>query len=246
MTDSESHSRFYPLNFNAITNEPYLRLPSPHDNIIITPQRLSDAEEIVPILNDEKVYMTLLGPPFPYTIGDAHPWLLKGKQESDALLAELAENHSTHAVGGCPVNILREVQEDGSDVYLGSVDLHRCRWFHVPHSDEKLAMIKANEARTAGDPAITWEFGDYLASSHHGRGIMSAAIGVVLRQWAIPRMRVRHMSVTAFQSNPASVRVFEKNGFILKGIVEDCVDMQESKGGGKTGLHVLEWSMAEM
>ncbi|TDL21004.1 hypothetical protein BD410DRAFT_899264 [Rickenella mellea] len=242
MASSEIHSHSQPLQFNPLTNEPYLRLPLPHENIIITPQRLSDAASIVPIMNDEKVYMTT-GKPFPYTIDDAHAWLSEGKQQADILLADIARNGSTHIVNGCPLRVIREVQEDGSDVYLGSLGMHRCRWFQLPDSEEKTALIKANEARVVGDPEIIWEFGDYLASSHHGRGIMTAAIGVILHQWAIPRMRVRKMSVIAFKSNFASVRVFEKNGFVLKGVVEDCLDIQESKGGGKTGLYLLEWSL---
>lgn len=56
-------------------------------------------------------------------------------------------------------------------------------------------------------------------------------------------MGVRKIIVTAFKGNQASVRVMEKNGFVLKDTVDDCVSIRESKGGGRMGLHVLEWNL---
>lgn len=72
---------------------------------------------------------------------------------------------------------------------------------------------------------------------------MTAALKTVLEKWAIPRMGVRKVHVTAFKGNVGSVRVFEKNGFVMKETVENCADISASKGGGKVGLHVLDWSL---
>lgn len=84
---------------------------------------------------------------------------------------------------------------------------------------------------------------DYLAPSHHGKGIMPAALGTLIREWAIPRMHVKTIYGLAFKDNSASVRVFEKNGFKMFDTVEDCVEISPSKGGGKVGLHFLEWKL---
>jgi len=75
-------------------------------------------------------------------------------------------------------------------------------------------MKAENEARILGDPEIVWSFAvciclteicphsaehndfcrkDYLVSSHHDRGIMTAAIQIVIVNWMIPRMAVHHI-----------------------------------------------------
>lgn len=58
------------VHFNAVTQEPYLRLPEPHSNIIITPHRVDQAEETVlrltELLNDHRIYQWLETTPVPY------------------------------------------------------------------------------------------------------------------------------------------------------------------------------------
>lgn len=49
----------------------------------------------------------------------------------------------------------------------------------------------------------------------------------------------------AFTGNLGSVRVFEKIGFRRIGDFEDVIQFPESKGGARTGLHVLEWKRNE-
>lgn len=82
---------------------------------------------------------------------------------------------------------------------------------------------------------------DYLAPSHHGRGIMSDAVGTLLHEWAIPRMGVRRMIVLAFSGNQASVKVFLKNGFRLTQTVENHLEVK----GKMQGVHVLKWTYTE-
>jgi len=234
------------MDINPATQEPYLRLPPPNGNIIITPPRMSDASFTPAILNDPRVYRTLSGPPYPYLPEHAQDWVTMIKRTADKVLADLRDasnEQSLLIVGGCPVRTLREVRPDGTDIYLGDIEIHRARWLEVLDAERRSELIEENDARVIGDPEIVWEIGDYLAPTHSGRGVMTAALKTVLEKWAIPRMGVRKVHVTAFKGNVGSVRVFEKNGFVMKETVEDCADISASKGGGKVGLHVLDWSM---
>jgi RimJ/RimL family protein N-acetyltransferase len=133
--------QLHPLEVNTKTGEPFLRLLS-HKNIILTPPRLSDAPFMIPLFNDERVYHWLSSPPFPYLPGkfvytrfpqilsvcteDADWWLNEVKPLSDKVLAELedARNDATlKIVDGCPVRIIREVQEDGTEIFLGDIGI---------------------------------------------------------------------------------------------------------------------------
>lgn len=79
---------------------------------------------------------------------------------------------------------------------------------------------------------------DFLASSHHGRGIMTDAIDTLLNEWAIPRMNVHKILVGTFTGNKGSVRVFEKNGFTLTRTIDNHLTKKELV----YGIHVLEWT----
>ena len=82
---------------------------------------------------------------------------------------------------------------------------------------------------------------DFMCPSHHGRGIMTAALRVVIEQWAIPRMNAHIIHGSLFKENIGSQRVFEKNGFQKYDTIEDCVEIAESKGGGKVGESFMKW-----
>jgi RimJ/RimL family protein N-acetyltransferase len=68
---------------------------------------------------------------------------------------------------------------------------------------------------------------------------MTDAVGTIMWQWGIPRMGVRQILVTATAGNNGSVRVFEKNGFMLTKTVENYVEYR----GRMHDLHILRWSM---
>ena len=73
---------------------------------------------------------------------------------------------------------------------------------------------------------------------------MTAVIGTLMREWVIPRMGVRHLRPTVFEGNPGSVRVFEKNGFVVTRTVKDAVEVK-SKGefpASRRTIHILEWN----
>ncbi|GBE77660.1 hypothetical protein SCP_0105410 [Sparassis crispa] len=239
-----SSSQLHPLRVNPGTGEPFLRLPSPLEDIIITPPRVTDAPSIVAILNDPTVCQWLKGPPYPYLPSHADSWLNDAKRESDATLLELKQtcredsDGTLKLVGSCPVRSLRAVQEDGTDVYIGNVDFRRCAFLEEDPA-VRGRLSEENTQRVVGDPAIVWCLGDYLAPSHHGRGIMTAAVGTLLASWAIPRMGVRRMRVEIFRGNNGSVRVFEKNGFVL----EKTLDQEKVTNYGNTiyGHNILWW-----
>lgn len=175
-------NRFRPLEVNPRTQEPFLRLRK-HPNVIITPPRESDAPHLLPPLNDERVHVWLNSPPFPYTYGmscivaiieswlaecasleHAQTWINKIKLDCDQGLKELVdalENEKSPTLTHSPVRFLREVQEDGSDVFLGDVGFSRC-------SDILLEDAKydndANLELPAGDGDIVWTIGGICAS----------------------------------------------------------------------------------
>jgi hypothetical protein len=52
--------------------------------------------------------------------------LNQAKEKSDKLLAELEaarDDRAPKIVDGCPVGIIREVKEDGTEIFLGNIDL---------------------------------------------------------------------------------------------------------------------------
>ncbi|KZT74974.1 hypothetical protein DAEQUDRAFT_807252 [Daedalea quercina L-15889] len=238
-----SHSRLHPLQVNSATGEPYLRLPSPHDNIIITPPRMSDVDAAVHNLNDRKIVDFLIGPPFPYLPSHAEVWLSNVKEASDAVLAELGRDdpgqsdNEPKVVGRCPVHALREVAEDGTETLIGDITIRRCDFAH--EGAQRDMRREENEARPVGDPTIVWCIGDWLASSHHGRGIMSAALRTLMTEWAIPRMNVRVVRAEAYTENFASTRVFEKFGFVQERIADDVVTT--NSGVTWHGVRLLWW-----
>lgn len=158
------HHQLLPLQIHPVTKEPILRLPPPHDNIIITPPRMCDGPALVQNLNDPQICRWLESPPYPYTEDNADDWLKRVKDGSDALLRQLkeaAENDQTKTlvVGSCPVRSLREVQENGTEVYIGEIGVDRCNYPELDNSPKKAKLVKENWEREDGDPEIVWCIG---------------------------------------------------------------------------------------
>jgi len=241
------HSQLHPLQTDPKTGEPFLRLPAPLNNIILTPPRPTDVPDLIAVLNDPAVYKWLDGAQKPFLEEHALARLERGTKRSDAVLKELKEAEEVFPDGplqflsGCPVNVLREVKADGTQVYIGDIMVRRCLFWEVGvDSEDRQKAMEENNALEVGDPNIVWSMGDYLASSHHGRGIMSAAIGTFIREWMIPRMNAQHITSHAFGGNVGSVRVFEKNGFVQQGLVRKIHKVTEA-GFLHESLHVLSW-----
>ncbi|KAF7353946.1 N-acetyltransferase domain-containing protein [Mycena venus] len=160
---------------------------------------------------------------------------------SDAVTRALEEAASTSQgqlvpAEDCPVRSIRELKGDGTDVYIGNIAFKRCNWWEV-QGPERDRLMAENIVRPTGDTGIIWQVSDFLASSHHRRGIMTVVLRTVLDKWAIPRMCMRHLHVSVFTGNNGSVRVFEKNGFVLVDTIENCIEIR----GEKRSLHVLDW-----
>ena len=151
------------LQVNPTTGEVFLRLLAPHENIIITPPRDSDAADITHILNDPRVYKNLPGPPFPYHLHHAEEWLRTIKERSDKVLEDLRAGKTV--VDGCPVQHIREVQSDGTDLFLGDLLVRRNDWIEVEDKELREKMTKENSERPVGDPSIVWTLGGMLQSA---------------------------------------------------------------------------------
>ncbi|KAH8100035.1 hypothetical protein BXZ70DRAFT_200555 [Cristinia sonorae] len=244
-------SQLHPLEIDERTGEPFLRLPPPHNNIIITPPRLTDAPELTNILSEPAIYTWLSSAPRPCTQEHAEARLLRLKGRLEELMKEIKELEEAFPdgplqwVSGCPVNALREVKEDGTQVYIGDIGMRRDRFMHAGEGefgegDEQRRLEAENAALPNGDENILWSMGDFLSTPYHGRGIISAAIATLFREWYIPRMNVHHVRVEAFAGNGASVRVFQKNGFVVDPEVRK-VDHVNAAGIRHTGMHVMIW-----
>jgi RimJ/RimL family protein N-acetyltransferase len=61
------------------------------------------------------------------------------------------------------------------------------------------------------------EIGYWLSEKHWGKGIMTDAVGAMVAH-AFTRTRWLRLFATIFDSNQASMRVLEKNGFVLEAI----------------------------
>ena len=151
------------LQVNPTTGEVFLRPPAPHENISITPPRYSDGGDITLILNDPRVYKNLIGLPVPYHPHHAEEWLRTTKNVSDKILEDLREGKTV--VDGCPVQHIREVQPDGTDLFLGDLSVSRYGWPEVTKEELRENMTKENLEKSGGDPSITWTFGGVLYSA---------------------------------------------------------------------------------
>ncbi|KAJ6580928.1 acyl-CoA N-acyltransferase [Mycena capillaripes] len=209
------------LQYDATTGEPFLRLPAPFSNIIITPPRMSDVSPSVEIMNDSFVF-EWMGMGSTYSAIRAEGWLTKVKVETDA---------TCH---------IREERPDGTDLFIGDVGLVRSSWTEVLDVEERIRLVAENNARVAGDPEIAWHVGYYLAPSYHGRGLMTAAVKTIITQFGIPWMKTKRIRSSAFLGNHGSLGVLQKNGFVVVDTLVNHVQIGDEKE--KRTLHLLEWS----
>ena len=179
-----ANPQLYPLEINPKTKEPFLRLRK-HKNIILTAPRWEDAPPLVYILNDPLVHEWLAGPPYPYTLGTLsnHRWspsrLNSGisdhakefigltRSQAEETLKELEDakdNPTLKMVKRCPVSYLREVKEDGTDIFIGSLSITTSINGELIGPDgvdweNKKKREEENNSLEAGDPRIIWCFG---------------------------------------------------------------------------------------
>lgn len=162
--DASTGRRYpHPLQVHPKTGEPYLRLPAPNDNIIITPPRATDVDATVALMNDERVAMNLASPPYPYLHEHAVWWVGTQVEENREATEEIEQAMSSgkeeFILSKSPVQSLREVKESGEEVFIGDVSIRRSNYFHIRDAEEAKQLEKANSERPVGDPEIIWFFG---------------------------------------------------------------------------------------
>ncbi|KAF7327828.1 N-acetyltransferase domain-containing protein [Mycena kentingensis (nom. inval.)] len=241
--------QLHPLQVNPKTGEPFLNLPNRDGlNIILTPPRTSDIDEMVAVHSDERVYYWLTGTPQPYTAANAKWWLeenaIPEAQKALAALEAARDKPELILVDSCPVTIIRQVKEDGTDTLVGGLDFTLARReFELDGTGWEPSDVLSAPQRLPDKPDI-WTVGYYVAPSHHGLGLMSSAFKTVLDAWGIPRMGIRSLRVSALTGNTGSLRVFEKNGLTLyKSWPEDTVDV---RGTRKSGVVIYERNLDVM
>jgi RimJ/RimL family protein N-acetyltransferase len=69
---------------------------------------------------------------------------------------------------------------------------------------------------------------------------MTAALGLLMSTWAIPRMGARHVIANSFEENISSNRVLEKNGFVNRGSFDNGTVLR----GEKKILTLFEWKLS--
>lgn len=156
-----------PLRFKPTTGEPFIPFAAPYENFILTPPRLSDVDTNYNLMNDPKIIRTLEGPPYPYLQTHAVEWVNTITKQAEDDLREFREaaaaprssGGARKFVGSCPVRYIREVKEDGTDVMIGDVWIHRCGYPDVVDATEKARLTKENEAREVGDADLMWCIG---------------------------------------------------------------------------------------
>jgi len=248
------------MEFDA-NNTPFIRLPAPLTNIIIAPPLYSDGEAVIKIFNDPRVYMNLLGPPFPFMQKDwDERFALIQKSSSDALIQfrEVVKSRAEGGAGdgrkpgsrwvdaGSPVSAIRELDPvTGEQNFIGSIGFAKRKYPVLESEEEKKRNIAVDGPLETGVPEMPWSMGFYLAPSHHGRGIMTAAVGALINDFMIPYMNVDFIAGSYFDHNSASRKVFERNGFVFWKTVEEAFELQESKTGvkgKKVGAGFMRWT----
>src|SRR5713226_3922640 len=84
---------------------------------------------------------------------------------------------------------------------------------------------------------------DYLAGSHHGKGVMTAVVRSLVEA-SILMLNMRRIRVSVYDDNVGSRRVFEKNGFKMYATVKEAMSIPAKAGfpARKPTLYVLDWT----
>ena len=93
-------------------------------------------------------------------------FITKSKAITDRVREEILSQDDSRStlVSGCPVRSIREVRPDGSDAYLGDVEIRRNSFFEVGDREERARLVEENNVKQLGDPTIVWTIGgQYLA-----------------------------------------------------------------------------------
>ena len=171
------------IHYNQLTKEPYLRLPAPRSNIIITPHRLGNIDEnadaLARILNDPNVYPWLERTPYPYLHEHGVEWIEAHCKENKEVLSTLRKHLEQGEIpnpksadgqeffDNCPFTCIREVLAEDPDTgaplkdrLIGDMKLARYTFYeHLYDSEERSKAQLKNDELPAGDENIIWTLG---------------------------------------------------------------------------------------
>jgi hypothetical protein len=182
------------VHYNPLTKEPYLQLPAPCTNIIITPHREHRIEEtsaaMTEILNDPRVYPWLQNPPFPFLPEHGTDRVKMRVRENEALVSILRQEfespkrqlqsdnskdqEKSEFFDQCPFSCIREVTERDpatgaplQDIFIGDISLARYAFYELRRNSPELALAQeANNALPAGHKDIVWSIGSKTFYNH--------------------------------------------------------------------------------
>ncbi|WP_037083144.1 GNAT family N-acetyltransferase [Pseudoxanthomonas sp. J35] len=81
------------------------------------------------------------------------------------------------------------------------------------------------------------ELGYWLGRAHWGRGLMTRVVACYL-DWLVPALGLHRVEAVVLDSNPASARVLEKNGFRQQGVRRAA--LRRAEGMHDLGLFVRD------
>lgn len=143
------------IQFNPLL-EPFLPIPHPTLDLVLTSYRPSDVETQVRCLNDPAVALNLSGPPFPHRREDSLAWqaVVNGRFE---------EQMGRWAGGDWGVpgqSVFSAIREVESGEMVGDIGYVRWGWEELAKVPEEREAAVAREAEIeAGDPEATWSIG---------------------------------------------------------------------------------------
>jgi hypothetical protein len=109
-------------------------------------------------MNDLRVIKWLGEPPYPYETRHALDWLQSSTKKAYDIFRGIEADPEAFSAG-CPFKIVREVTEDGRDIYIGDCSIVRWSYDEVLDPEVRNRMKRENEERIAGDSKIEWSFG---------------------------------------------------------------------------------------
>ncbi|KAJ7115696.1 hypothetical protein C8R44DRAFT_927162 [Mycena epipterygia] len=207
--------------------EPYIPLPAPFERFYLDPMRHWDTSHD----NDIPVARTLVGPPFPLPVSTSQRWLAKERAEITALFAMYAEG-TFRPAGSSPFSILREIRDDGSEVYVRQVTL--CGVKRLYPADEGWEDWRKDTK--------LWEIGAALHPYYWSMGLASAGVKLIFEDWAIGD-GLHRVRAECLVSNTGSVRLWQKNGFVEEPALRNTITVIDAKGGGEELRWVLMWKL---
>lgn len=181
------------VHYNSVTREPYLRLPTPHSNIIITPHRLESLDETVisltEMLNDSRVYTWLERMPYPYLREHGEEWVRANCKQYEEVLSVLRRQfeedrepfnvrnrandfpEEREYYGACPFTCIREVLTEDpktgtplQDTLIGDIKLARYTFYeHLHESKKREKAQRKNDELPPGDENIIWTIGGKMS-----------------------------------------------------------------------------------